>query len=134
MSAASAAGKGIARGLEAFIDWRRTGADAVRALQDAQASFSGFGLTGLVNRTFRQAAGHALTNAGRSAAALRYALSHRADPYATFRAAQLYEELGQTRAAVSAYAAVLSVWDEADADFPHAEAARRRLAALTTEQ
>lgn len=127
--------EGIARGLDAYIEWRRTGTDAAtRALQDAQASFSGFGLTAVVNGVMRRAAEHALTNERRPAAALRYALSHRADPYAVFRAAQLYEELGQTRAAVAAYTAVLSVWEEADADLPHAETARQRLAALTTEQ
>jgi TolB-like protein/tetratricopeptide (TPR) repeat protein len=125
---------GILEGLDAWRLWRQGEVDrAAPGLANAQASFSGFGASAAVNALFRRAAEHAFTELGRPADALPYALAQRADPFATFRAAALHEELGQVDAARNAYALVLDAWDEADADLSHVEVAQRRLQALSGE-
>lgn len=87
-------GAGIPEGLDAWRLWRAGEVGrAAPALARAPASFSGFHLVGAAELAF--------TELRRPAEALPFALSFRADPYATFRAAALHEELGQVDAAVA---------------------------------
>jgi TolB-like protein len=125
----------VTAGAAAYGRWRQGETErAARELAEAQATFSGFGFSAPMNALFRRAAELAFTDLGRPADALRYALSHRADTFAVFRAAALHEELGQLELARAAYAAVVEVWAEADPDLPHPQVAARRLAGLVGEQ
>lgn len=112
--------RALVQGVEAWAHWRREGAaaglpDLVAAHRTARQG--GEAATHL-STLLALALEHTLTELGRPADALPYARSHRADPFATYRTARLYEALGREDDALRLYPLLRQAWNEADEGLP----------------
>ena len=105
----------ILQGVEALARWHREGTEAVPDLEAAhRATRQGGGAATAVAPYLAHAAMVALTELGRFEDALPYARSFRANPWATYRTALLYEELGRGEEARKLHGLLDQAWNEAD--------------------
>jgi tetratricopeptide (TPR) repeat protein len=120
----------VTQAVEAWGLWAFDGAEAGAPALGAAHRVNGEGGSPLVSQLLALAAESAHTELGQWEDALRYARSARADAFATFRQAKLYEQLGQPDEARRLYPLVLHSLEGADPDVPEVAEARERLAAL----
>ena len=120
----------ILQGVEAWDRWHREGAAAAAELEAAHRAARRGGAATSLSPYLAFAALEALTELGRFEDALPYARSFRANPYATYRTALLYEELGRDEEARRLYRLLGQAWNEADEGVTPREEARARLGAL----
>lgn len=120
----------VAQAAEAWGRWVFEGAEAGAPALAAAHGANGEGGSPVLSRLLALAAEAAYTELGQWEDALRYARSARADPFATFRAARLYERLGQPDEARRLYPLVLHALEGADPGVPQVGEARARLEAL----
>lgn len=106
----------VVEGLEAWGLWLREGDEAaLPALEAAHAAARTSGEAGdHLSKLLALALERVYTGLGRHEEALRYARSHRADPFATFRTVKLYEALGRNDEAARLIPLLEQAWDEAD--------------------
>jgi tetratricopeptide (TPR) repeat protein len=114
--------------------WRRGDArNALPLLVDGQRQASWTGVGGeVVNGTIRWWLGELLLEMGRPQDAALYFESFWHDPFAAYRLARIYEQLGDRSKALEAYALVAFAWKDADPELqPRVHEARAAVRRLT---
>ncbi|HSM05129.1 MAG TPA: hypothetical protein VK858_10895 [Longimicrobiales bacterium] len=104
----------VLQGLEALARWQREGAAAAADLEAAHRATHRGGEGTRLSAFLAFAAMEALTELARYEEALPYARAFRANPFMTFRTAQLYEELGRDAEAERLYPLLEQAWNEAE--------------------
>lgn len=106
----------VIQGLEAWALWHREEGEAsLSALEAAHRAARTSGEAGAhLSEVLALAMERSYTELGRFEDALRYARSHRADPFATFRTVKLYEALGRDEEARRPHPLLEQAWNEAD--------------------
>jgi TolB-like protein len=114
----------LAQIVDAWALWRREGSAALPALEAAHHEAQRGGIAASFGTVLALALEQVHTELGDPAAALPYARSHRADAFATYRTARLYEALGRTDDAARLWPLLEQAWNEADEGIPQVEAMR----------
>ena len=112
----------LAKVVDAWAAWRREGSATLDDLEAAHREAQRGGPAATFAALLALALEQVHTELGDPAAALPYARSHRADAFATYRTARLYEALGRTDDAARLWPLLVQAWNEADEGIEQVEA------------